>query len=178
MKSHSRESCTTSVSHICCQSIHRNLNPGKSYFVISKDNTIVWSVRVHLFHINCHQVVDLVSYFHLCPTLLRRYINRWDHCPDESTVKLSKTFLSFIWRETAKIIWQFVGWMLLPFKWEKFANVWNLCIVSPLGAVLVHNLEGRGILSSAHNNHQSRKWNCQNWDPPAFSTIQGDPWWV
>ena len=112
--------------------------------MISKDNKIVWSVRVHLFHINCHQVVDLVSYFHLCPTLLRRYINRWDHCPDESTVKLSKTFLSFIWRETAKIIWQFVGWMLLPFKWEKFANVWNLCIVSPLGAVLVHNLEPGG----------------------------------
>ena len=53
-----------------------------------------------------------------------------------------------------------------------------LCIVSPLGAVLVHNLEGRGILSSAHNNHQSRKWNCQNWDPTRFSTIQGDPWWV
>ena len=31
----------------------------------------------------------------------------------------------------------------------------NLCIVSPLGAVLVHNLEGRGILSCAHN-HPSR----------------------
>ena len=53
----------------------------------------------HLFHINCHQVVDLVSYFHLCPTLLRRYINRWDHCPDESTVKLSNVFVFYLERD-------------------------------------------------------------------------------
>ena len=32
IKSHPRESCTTSVSHIYCQSIHRNLNPGKIVF--------------------------------------------------------------------------------------------------------------------------------------------------
>ena len=38
----------------------------------------------------------------------------------------------------------------------------NSRFVSALGTVLVHNLEWRGILSSAHN-HQQRKWNCQNW---------------
>ena len=50
----------------------------------------------------------------------------------------------------------------------------NSRFVSALGTVLVHNLEGRGILSSVHN-HQQRKWNCQNWDPPEPFSTERDP---
>ena len=124
-------------------------------------------VSSHLFHINCHQVVDLVSYFHFCPLLLppiyqsMRLLFRW----------LSKSCQMFclLFGESEDYLAAGCCCRLNGKNLQMFGV--NLCIVSPLGAVLVHNLEGRGTLSCAHNHpEQRRKWNCQNWDPAPFST--------
>ena len=93
-----------------------------------------------------------MSYFHLCPicVLLRRYINRWGHCSDESAkafMKPFEAFLSFICREGRRLFGSSLSTVgcccRLNGKNLQMFGV-NLCIVSPLGAVLVHNLEGRG----------------------------------
>ena len=109
-------------------------------------------VSSHLFHINCHQVVDLVSYFHFCPLLLppiyqsMRLLFRW----------LSKSCQMFclLFGESEDYLAAGCCCRLNGKNLQMFGV--NLCIVSPLGAVLVHNLEGRGILSCEHNHPELR----------------------
>ena len=102
----------------------------------------------HLFHINCHQVVYLVSYFHLCPFLLPPIYQSMRPLFRGVGSRFCEAVKCFclLFRERGGRLFGSLSagcCCRLNGKNLQMFGV-NLCIVSPLGAVLVHNLEGRG----------------------------------